>query len=113
MTPTDVARAVALIENGRSYTDVADMLGKSKSTIYRNVRRWRQTGEYVRRRGQGRKWSTTARDRHRTVPQIKNQLEEVRGRRTSHRTISRRLKEIGLKAYRTKKTPKLQQRRFC
>jgi len=43
-----------LIEIGTSYNDVADMLGKSKSTIYRNVRRWRQTEEYVGRRGQGR-----------------------------------------------------------
>jgi len=49
--PTDVAKAVALIEIGTSYGDVAEMLGKAKSMIYRNVRRWRQTGEYVRRRG--------------------------------------------------------------
>jgi len=62
MASTDVAKAVALIEIGTSYSDVVDMLGKSKSTIYRNVRRWRHTGEYVRRRGQGRKRSTTARD---------------------------------------------------
>lgn len=121
MTPTDVARAVVLIEIGTSYSDVADMLRKSKSTIYRNVRRWRQTGEYRRRRGQGRKRSTTARDdrfvvlqtlrnRRTTVPQMRNELEEVRGRRTSHRTISRRLKEVGLKAYRTKKAPQLQRR---
>jgi len=62
MASTDVAKAVALIEIGTTYSDVTDMLGKSKSTIYRNVRRWRQTREYVRRRGQGRKRSTTARD---------------------------------------------------
>jgi len=37
MVSTDVA--VALIEIGISYNDVDDMLGKSKSTIYRNVRR--------------------------------------------------------------------------
>jgi len=88
---TDVAKAVALIEIGTTYSDVADMLGKSKSTIYRNVIR---TGEYVRRRGQGRKRSTTARDdrfivlqtllnRCKTVPQLRSELEEVRGRRTS------------------------------
>jgi len=38
MVSTDVA--VALIEIGTSYNDVDDMLGKSKSTIYRYVRRW-------------------------------------------------------------------------
>ena len=51
LAPTDIARAVTLIENGRSYSDVAEMFGKAKSTIHRNVTRWRQTGEYVRRRG--------------------------------------------------------------
>jgi len=75
----------------------------------------------VRTRGQGRKRSTTARDdrfillqtllnRRKTVPQLRSELEEVRGRRTSARTISRRLKEVGLKAYRTKTAPLLQRR---
>jgi len=62
MASTDVAKAVALIEIGANYSDIADMLGKSKSTIYRNVRRRRQTGDYVRRRCQGRKRSTSAGD---------------------------------------------------
>jgi len=35
MASTDVVKAVALIEIGTNYSDVADMLGKSKSTIYR------------------------------------------------------------------------------
>jgi len=30
----------SLIKIDTSYSDVADLLGKSKSTIYRNVRRW-------------------------------------------------------------------------
>lgn len=51
LAPTDIARAVTLIEIGRSYSDVAEMFGKTKSTIHRNVTRWRQTGEDVRRRG--------------------------------------------------------------
>jgi len=87
MVSTDVAKPVALIEIGTSYSDVADMLGKSKSTIYRNVRRWRQTGDYVRRRGQGKERSTTARDdgfivlqtllnRCKTVPQLRSELVE-------------------------------------
>lgn len=114
LAPTDIARAAAMIENGRSYGDVADMFGKSKSTIHRNVTRWRQTGEYVRRPGQGRKRSTTAvddrfitlqtlRNRRRTAVQTRNELEEVRGTRISERTVGRRLKEVGLKSYRPKK----------
>jgi len=77
MASTDVAKAVALI----------DMLRKSKFMIYRNVRRWRPTGEYVKRRDQGRKRSTTARDdrfivlqtllnRPKTVSQLRSKLEE-------------------------------------
>lgn len=121
LAPTDIARAAAMIENGRSYGDVADMFGKSKSTIHRNVTRWRQTGEYVRRPGQGRKRSTTAvddrfitlqtlRNRRRTAVQTRNELEEVRGTRISERTVRRRLKEVGLKSYRPKKASKLQRR---
>lgn len=119
LSSTDVARAVAMIDNGRSYSDVANMFGKSKSTIHRNVIRWRQTGEYTRRRGQGRKRSTTAiddrfialqtlRNRRQTAVQTKNALDEVRGTRISERTVRRRLKEVGLKSYRTKKAPNLQ-----
>lgn len=121
LAPTAIARAVAMIENGRSYNDVANMFGKSKSTIHRSVMRWRQTGEYVRRRGQGRKRSTTAiddrfitlqtlRNRRRTAVQTRNELEEVRGTTISERTVRRRLKEVGLKAYRSKKAPQLQRR---
>lgn len=51
-------------------------------------------------------------NRRKTVPQLRSELEEVHERRTSARTISRRLKEVGLKAYRTKKGPLLQ-RRHC
>jgi len=49
-------------------------------------------------------------NRRKTVPQLRSDLEKVRGRRTSDRTISRRLKEVGLKAYRTKKAPLFQRR---
>jgi len=60
----------------------------------------------VRRRGQGRKRSTMARDDR----FIETETKKRSGRRTSARTVSRRLKKIGLKAYRTKKAP-LSQRR--
>jgi transposase len=62
LAPTDVARAVALIESGQTYRAVARALGASKSTINCNVLRYRATGSYDRGRGQGRKRSTTVRD---------------------------------------------------
>jgi len=49
-------------------------------------------------------------NRRKTVPQLRSELEEVRRRRISARTISRRLKEVGLKTYRTKKAPLLHRR---
>lgn len=121
LAPMDVARAVTMIDLGRSYKDVADLFGKSKATIHYCVQRWRETGEVERRRGQGRKRSTTAlddrfirmqtlRNRRQTAVQSSNQLEEVRETRVSERTVRRRLNEAGLKARRTKKAPQLQRR---
>jgi transposase len=53
LAPTDVVRAVALIESGETYRAVATALGASKSTINRNVLRYRAIGSYDRRRGKG------------------------------------------------------------
>jgi len=47
-------------------------------------------------------------NRRKTVPQLRSELEEVRGRRINARTISRRLKEALLEG--TKKAPLLQRR---
>jgi transposase len=89
LAPTHVARAVALIESGQTYRPVARALGVLKSSINRNVLRYRATGSYDRRRGQGRKRSTTVRDdrfivlqtlrnRPQTAIQTRSALEEVR-----------------------------------
>jgi hypothetical protein len=49
LAPTNVARAVALIESVQTYRAVTTTLGTSKSTINRNVLRYRATGSYDRR----------------------------------------------------------------
>ena len=83
-----VSKTVTLIENGYTYNEVAQTLHVSKSVIFRNVKRYRQTGEYTRRKGQGRKRVTTERDdrfivssvlRNRTLTssEVRNQLQEV------------------------------------
>jgi transposase len=121
LAPTHVARAVALIESGQTYRPVARALGASKSTINRNVLRYRATGSYDRRRGQGRKRSTTVRDdrfivlqtlrnRSQTAVQTRSALEEVRGVQISERTVRRRLKEVELGSYVPAKVPKLEVR---
>jgi transposase len=121
LAPTDIARAVAMLENGRTYSDIAQMFGQSKSTIHRSVSRWRQTGKYVRRRGQGRKRSTTAvddrflalqtlRNRRQTAVQTRNALQDVRGTNITERRVRRRLKGVGLKSYVPIKATRLQRR---
>jgi transposase len=88
LAPTDVARAVTLIESGQTDRAVATALGASKSTINRNVLSYRATGSYDRRRGQGRKRSTRIRDNRfimlqtlrntpQTAMQTRSALEEV------------------------------------
>ncbi|CAG9832301.1 unnamed protein product [Diabrotica balteata] len=37
LIPTDIARAVTMVENGRTYREVAGIFGKSPSTIHRCV----------------------------------------------------------------------------
>lgn len=110
LNATQVARAVTLIETGHTYQNVATTLGVSKSVIHRVVKRYRQTGEYTRLAGQGRKKKTVARDdrfivstvlRNRilTSSQVKTKLQEVRGVTISTKTVRRRLKAAGLRSH--------------
>ena len=116
---TEVARAVTMLEEGHTYRSVSRTLGVSVSVVHRNVQRYRRTGSYVRRRGQGRKRATSAvddrfirvqtlRNRRQTAVQTQNLLEEVRNVRVSERTVRRRLNEGGLKSYVPTKAPKLE-----
>uniref|UniRef100_A0A2H1VMJ9 SFRICE_000949 n=1 Tax=Spodoptera frugiperda TaxID=7108 RepID=A0A2H1VMJ9_SPOFR len=116
---TEVARAVTMIDEGHTYRSVSRTVGVSVSVIHRCVKRYRQTGSYVRRRGQGRKRATNAveerfirvqtlRNRRQTAVQTRNLLEEVRNARVSERTVRRRLNECGLKSYVPGKAPKLE-----
>lgn len=118
MRPEDVARAVALNHDGRNIRYIAEFLGKPKSSIQDAISRFRQTGEYTRRRGSGRPRITNQRDnqfinltalRDRNVPstEIGRRLQDVRGTTVSERTIRRRLNEGGLTSRRPVLCPKL------
>lgn len=115
---TSVARAVTMIEEGHTYRSVSRALGVSTSVIHRVIQRYRETGSYVRRRGQGRNRVTSAiddrfialqtlRNRRQTAVQTRNQLVEVRNINISERTVRRRLNEVGLRSYVPAKAPKL------
>jgi transposase len=109
LTPSDTARAIALIQDGRSKYYVARVLGVSRCSIQRAVKRFPEAKCYTRRVGSGRKRSTTARDDHfltltilrnrdTTAVRARNELQEVRGVAESERTVRKRLEEHGLSA---------------
>jgi transposase len=107
LTPSDTARAIALIQDGRSKYYVARVLDVKGCSIQRAVKRFPETKGYTRRVGSGRKRSTTARDDHfltltnlrnrdTTPVRTRNELQEVRAVAVSERTVRRRLEEHGL-----------------
>lgn len=112
LSVTDAARAVALIQDGRSQYYVARVLGVSRCKVQRAVKRFNEFGVYTRRRNHcGRNKCTTERDdrfitlnvlrdRKLTSVEMKNRLEDVRQVQVSDRTIRRRLFDIGLRSRR-------------
>lgn len=118
LSEVEVSRAVALIGAGWSYARVGNSLGVSKSVVHRVVKRHRETGQYRRLRGQGRKRSTTARDdrfmiltalrnRFKGITGVRAEVQRTRGVRVSTSTVSRRLREHAIRSHRAKRTPLL------
>ena len=98
------ARAVALIESGRYFRVVAMDLHVSPSVVHRLWTRFRETGGYTRRAGQGRKRKTTPqqdrflvisvlRRRTSTARDLLNDLRMANGVVVSDETVRRRLRE--------------------
>lgn len=105
----EIVQAISLVNDGRSQRYVGRVLSVRQSTISKLVRRYRETGGYKRRPGQGRKRSTTAIDdrflrltalriRHCTARQIKNELLTVRNVNVTSQTVRNRLREQGIRA---------------
>lgn len=115
---TGAARAVALIEQGFSQRRIGRILGQPRETIRDALRRYRETGRYTRRPGQGRIRCTTEREdrllvnnvlrnRFLTAVEARNRLYEVEGNSISERTVRRRLAERGLRPFRPARVPEL------
>lgn len=109
MRPEDVARAVALCEEGRSVRYIANVLGTAKSTVNDAIRRFYQTGQYTRRAGSGRPRITTHREdrflrlsvlRDRRLPStlLARRFANVRGHEISALTVRRRLQEYQMRS---------------
>lgn len=118
ITVEEVARAVALVEDGRSVRYAARSIGKPETTVRRAITRYRETNSYSRRHGSGRPRATSARDdrfvilqslrdRHSTAVQLAQRLRGVRGTAVNSQTVRRRLVEYGLRARRSARVPQL------
>lgn len=121
ITAEQVARIMALVDDGRSQRYAARNLNLPESTVRRAVRRFRETGQCKREVGSGRPKSTTDADDHfivlqtlrnrfQTAVTTNNRLRQVRQTNVSVKTVRRRLKEVNLQARRPATAPKLLRR---
>lgn len=117
-TPLEAAQVVLLIQQGLSQRTIARMRHLSQSCVSKIYKRYRETGNVIRRSGSGRRRCTSARDdrfivstslrnRRMTGVGVQNLLREVRGRVVSEWTVRRRLKEANLTPKRPATGPKL------
>jgi transposase len=120
ISEVQVARAVALIQHGHSIRHVSRDLRVSPSVIQRLWNRFRETGQYVRRAGQGRNRKTiqnqdrflvlfSLRKRTATARDLLNDLRRAHGIEISDQTVRNRLKEANFKPRRPVRAPRLTQ----
>jgi len=109
LNEAEVARAVQLLEDGATVRTVAQRIGVSPSVISRLWTRYRETGCYSRRPGQGRNRVTTAREdrflwlsarrnRMSTARALQNDFSRATNLRISDQTVRNRLHERGLRS---------------
>lgn len=120
LSEVQVARAVALIQHGHSIRYVSRDFQVSPSVIQRLWNRFLETGQYVRRAGQGRNRKTTPnqdrflvlsslRNRIATARDLLNDLRRTHGLEISDQTVRNRLREVNLKPRRPVRAPRLTQ----
>ena len=108
LTAEQRERAIGMLQLGASHSHVARIMGCSKKTITRLMTRFRTTGRTADRPRTGRPPVTTPQeDRHLRVLHLRNRFLTVTSSATtsltqqvSRRTISRRLRRFGIRAYR-------------
>ena len=112
----EVARIIALLEEGFSMRYVAQRVDVSVSVVSRAWARYQETGHYARREGSGRPRITTIRqDRHIVRQVLQRQTITARNvrdeiipiRNISEETIRNRLREVGLASHSRARVPLL------
>ena len=115
-----VVQVVTLSNEGYLQKDIARRLQITQSAVSKILKRYRETGNYRRRPGQGRKRCTSAaddrflvlqslRNRSLTSTYLRNELLNVRQVNVSSKTVKRRLRDADLKSRRPVKVPRLSQ----
>lgn len=111
-----VAQIIALLEEGLSQSHVARRMGVHRSSISRIWARYQETGNFRRRRGQGRRRVTSAREDRLIVNEVTRNpsrsarqiaTEALPHRRISAQTIRRRLHEANLRSRARAQVPML------
>ena len=108
LTPLQRERAIGMAQMGANHTHIARTLGCSRVTVNNLFQRFRQTGQTSDRPRTGRPRVTTPReDRHLLTLHLRDRFLTVTssartalGHGVSRQTVSRRLQESGIRAYR-------------
>ena len=114
----EVYHALLLLRQGQSLRQVARELQVSPSVVSRLRNRHRETGQYCRRPGQGRKCKTSPQDdryivlsalrqRTKTARDLQNDLHMASGIRVSDQTIRNRLRRENIRSKRPVKKQRL------
>jgi len=108
--------AVQMLLGGHSQREVARIVGVSQSVVARMWRRYKETGQFTRRPGQGRSRCTTdaddryirllaLRNRRGTATRFQTELQLATGQRVSTQTIRNRLHNDTMNARRPATSP--------
>ena len=112
----EVAQTGALLESGYTQRIVAERFDISRSAAARLWRRYQETGEFTRRKGQGRHRMTlqredqylrnlVVRNRQYTARRLQIDFQHANGQRISNQTIRNKLHEGDLRARRPARGP--------
>ena len=116
--------AIAMLQTGRSQTEVATEFRVSQSVISRLQQRHRETGRVTERHRSGRPLATShaddgyivnnaLRNQMMNATQLQARSREVRGTQVSRQTIGNRLHQRGLRARRPARVPDHTTRHRC